>query len=211
MTLTTTTLSSALAASGKSIVVASASGFSAGMFILIDREVMRVSKAYVSGTTIDLDGRGLDNTAQVAHPASTNVSVGLATDFATPAPGGPVSTYAVQPGLDTTYYSAAGAITFPAAGRNALAIINGTSALAMTLTSPTKDMDGSRVVVASNGKANHTVTYTTTGFGNIGGTADVITFHATMQQAFEFIAANGIWCLIGQVAGAASVAGVGLG
>lgn len=211
MARTTTTASSAVGASDKQVIVASATGFAAGSIVLIDREVARVSKAYVSGTTILLDGRGLDGSAQVAHPSGTNVTVGLPSDFAQPAPGGPLTTYASQPGLDVKYYSSAGEITQPPAGQNGLAIINGTSALAMTLTSPTKDMDGVRVLVASNGKANHTVTYTTTGFGNIGATADVITFHATMQQAFEFVAANGIWCLIGQVAGAASVAGVGLG
>lgn len=211
MAFTTTTASAAIGANDKQVVVASATGFAAGSLMLVDREIMRVSKAYVSGTTILLDGRGLDGTAQVAHPVSTNVTVGLPTDFAVPAPGGPPNTYPVQPGTDVAYYSAAGALTQPAAGRDMLAIINGTGALAMTLTSPTKDMDGCRFIVASNGKAAHTVTYTTTGFGNIGATADVITFHATMQQAFEFIAVNGIWCLLGQVAGAASVAGVGLG
>lgn len=210
MALTTTTASSAVGANDKQIIVASATGFAAGSIVLVDKEVMRVSKAYVSGTTILLDGRGLDGTAQVAHPVSTNVTVGLPSDFAAPAPGGPLTTYPVQPGMDVAYYSAAGALTQPAPGRDMLAILNGTGALAMTLTSPTKDMDGSRFIVASNGKANHTVTYTTTGFGNIGGTADVVTFHATMQQAFEFIAVNGIWCLLGQVGGAATVAGVGL-
>lgn len=210
MALTTTTLSSALAAGGKSIVVASATGFTAGMLIRIDDEVMRVSKAYVSGTTIDLDGRGLDATAQIAHPASTNVTVGLASDFPVPGVGGPFSGYPSQVSIDKLYYSAAGAITLPTAGRYMLAIINGTSALAMTLASPTKEMDGCVIYIGSNGKANHTVTLTA-GFGGNTTNSDVATFHATQKQAFSAIAINGDWNILGGVVvGAASVAGVGL-
>lgn len=210
MAFTTTTLSSALSASGKSIVVASATGFSAGNLVVIDREVMRVSKAYVSGTTILLDGRGLDATAQVAHPASTNVTTGLPTDFASPGIGGPLSTYPSQVSQDVAAYSSAGAITLPAAGRNLLVVINGTNALAMTLASPTKDMDGTVITFMGGGKAAHTITYTP-GFGANTTNSDVLTFHATQAQACSVIAANGIWNILGGVVvGAASVAGVGL-
>lgn len=209
MALTTTTLSSALASGGKSIVVASATGFAAGNLIRIDNEIMRVSKAYVSGTNVDLDGRGLDGTAQVAHPASTNVITGLATDFPTPAPGGPVTGYPSQPAVDVAYYSAAGAIALPTAGRWMLAVINGTGALAMTLASPTREMDGSILLITNGGKAAHTVTLTA-GFGANTTSSDVLTFHASQSQGVIAIAANGVWNLFGVVAGAASVAGVGL-
>jgi hypothetical protein len=210
MALTTTTNSSAIGAGDKQIVVASATGFAAGNLCRVDNEIMRVSKAYVSGTTILLDGRGLDGTAQVAHPVSTNVTTGLATDFPVPAPGGPFNAYAAQPAVDVAYYSAAGAITLPTAGRWMLAVINGTGALAMTLASPTKEMDGSVLFITNGGKAAHTVTLTA-GFGANTTNSDVLTFNANQSQAIVCVAANGVWNLVGVVAGAASVAGVGLG
>lgn len=210
MALTTTTASSAIGASDKFIVVASATGFAAGNLIRVDNEIMRVSKAYVSGTTITLDGRGLDGTAQVAHPVSTNVTTGLPTDFPIPGVGGPANAYPSQPSLDIAYYSTAGAITLPTAGRDMLAVLNGTTILAMTLASPTKEMDGCKLYVTNGGKAAHTVTLTA-GFGANTTNSDVITFNASQSGGFFAIAANGVWNLIQVVAGAATVAGPGLG
>jgi hypothetical protein len=37
-----------------------------------------------------------------------------------------------------------------------------------------------------------------------------MTFHATQTTGFECIACNGVWVLLGFVAGAATVAGAGL-
>ena len=50
MALTTTTCSSAIAAADQSIVVASATGFSAGKTVLVNGEFMKVRKDYASGT-----------------------------------------------------------------------------------------------------------------------------------------------------------------
>lgn len=207
MALATTTLSAAVTVNDNSIVVASATSFLANRLIRIDGEWMQVGQSYVSGTTIPVL-RGRDGSVTAAHASGANVNHALASDVAA-APSG-VSldvTTPAQPAFPLFSYSATGALT-PVQG---IHILNGTSALAMTLVSPDKSQDGQIMFCISNGKANHTVTYTTTGFGNIGGTADVLTFHATMQQATWWIAANGIWCLFGQVAGAASVAGIGLG
>lgn len=212
MALSRTTLTSAVTASDLQMVVASATGFAVGNFVLFGQEVSRVSKSYISGTTILLDGRGLEGTLvpTVNHPATEGVVTGLPSDFAKP---GPQATlwYPIFGKVNIlSSYSAAGAIALPLSGQDATAVINGTVALAMTLANPTTDMDGSMLTVAGNGKAAHTVTYAA-GFGNVGATADVMTFGATQAQAFQCIALNGFWNLVGPLAVAtANVSGPSL-
>ena len=193
MALTTTTLSSAVGQTDVSIVVASATGFAAGSLVRVDGEFMQVAKNYVSGTTIPVQ-RGQDGTVQTTHKASANVNVGLASDFANPPGQVPLAvTNPLTPALPIYSYSAAGAIS-PVGG---IHVINGTGALAMTLASPTKDMDGVLMVLIANGKAAHTVTYTTTGFGNGGASFDVATFTASLQTGCICMAMNGVWVVIG--------------
>lgn len=186
MALTTTTLASPVSINDISVVVASATGFTAGLPFRIDGEWCQVAKSYVSGTTIPC-ARGLDGSATAAHRTGANVSVGLASDFAVPLPQ-TVVTAPLQPGLPIYSYSASGAIP-PIQG---IHVLNGTSLLTMTLTSPTKDQDGQILIIIANGKVAHTVTYTA-GFG--GGTtgADVVTFSATAQLACLSMAMNGVW------------------
>ena len=193
MALTTTTLSSAVTSTATSIVVASATGFSAGNLILVDGEFMQVSKSYVSGTTIPVQ-RGLDGSIQAAHVASANVTTGLASDFALPAPQSAVTEpQSLTKGI--TSYSASGAISFGATEWT-IAVLNGTSALAMTLANPTKDQDGKYLHIVANGKAAHTVTYTA-GLGNGGASYDVATFSATLAMSALLVACNGYWVLVG--------------
>ena len=192
MALTTTTISAAVAVNDTSITVTSATGFAAGSSVLIDQELMKVAQSYVSGTTIPVL-RGQDGTVTAAHKASANCSVGLASDFANPVATTSI-TYATVRGRTLTSYSAAGAIALPTAGADAVAVINGTNALAMTLANPTKDMDGSMLWIAGNGKAAHTVTYTA-GFGNGGSSYDVFTFASGANNGIALIALNGIWNL----------------
>lgn len=204
-----TTNSSAIALTDKSIVLASATGVVAGAIIVIDREQMQVTKEYVSGTTVNVI-RGQDGTAQIAHVSGAFVTVGLATDFPAPGPGGPATLYPTIPVTDYRSYAAAGAITLPSAGRNMTAEIIGTGALAMTVAAPTKELAGTRLFIVGNGKAAHTVTFTT-GLGAVGATADVATFKADQQQGIEVIACGLAWVPSATVAGAATIAGVGLG
>jgi hypothetical protein len=107
-------------------------------------------------------------------------------------------------------YSAAGPIALPDPGTDAVAIINGAAALAMTLAVPGKANDGDILTIVSNGKINHTVTLAG-GAGGVGVTADVFTFVNGQSGAVQFIAANETWQLLGAVAGAATVAGPGIG
>ncbi len=158
--------------------------------------------------------RGVQGTAQTAHPVSARVIVGATptatgTDWADPAPWG-ISPFAGPRVRTVTSYSAAGAITLPSIGSDAVAIINGTSALAMTVADASTAQDGDRLTIIGNGKAAHTCTVAG-GLGGVGATADVITFSATQGQALEMMACGGYWIGLGNVAGAATVAGSGIG
>jgi len=198
MAKTTTTLSSAVAVSDTTIVVASGSGFAAGSFVLIDQELLKVVQTYVSGTTIGVL-RGQNGKTTAAHVSGANVTVGLASDFDNPAPEVDI-TYPNARARTLTSYTAAGAITLPTAGSDTVAVINGTSAIAMTIANPTKDMDGCILYVISGGKSTSTVTYTA-GFGNAGSSYDVATLPAGGQTAMQMIACNGFWLLLSPMTG----------
>jgi hypothetical protein len=209
MAFTTTTLSGAVAIDQNSIKVASATGFSQGLLLKVDQEFMEVAADYSSGTTINVL-RGREGTATQVHATSANVIVGLSTDWQAAAPAVTVAYPIAANGFPLISYSAAGAIALPLPGNHSVAVINGTGALAMTLASPTKDMDGTLLWIVSNGKAAHTVTLTA-GFGANTTNSDVMTFNASQTGCIQCIACNGVWALVGHVAGAATVAGPGLG
>jgi len=204
MALTTTTLSSAVVVTDNTLVVASATGAAAGTLVLIDQEQMQIVQSYVSGTTIPVV-RGQGGTATAAHPATANVTFFLASDEVTQAPQTGTQWPVAGRGRVVTSYSAAGAITLPSPGADAVAILNGTSALAMTLANPTKDMDGCILHVVGNGKAAHTITYTA-GLGNAGSGLDVGTFATGAQLSQSFVAANGIWCGLPSIFGGTQTA-----
>jgi len=183
--------------------VASATGFAAGSLILVDQEMFEVAQHYVSGTTIPVL-RGQDGTVTAAHKASANCTVGVASDFANPVAQA-FTTYPTQRGRTVTSYSATGAIALPTAGSDAVAVLNGTGALAMTLANPTKDMDGSMLWITSNGKAAHTVTYTA-GFGDGGSGYDVFTFASGARNGISLVAVNAIWNLQQSLVGGTATA-----
>lgn len=199
MALTTTTVSAAVGQLDTFITVASATSIQPNMMGRMNGEWFKVAQNYVSGTSVPVI-RGQDGSAQVAHAVTSNFTFGTANDFnlANQAPAGVADavTDPAQPAFPLKAYGAAGAIDV----RQHIAIINGTSALAMTLANPTKDMDGQFLFIVANGKAAHTLTYTA-GFGNAGGSYDVITFVTGGQACVFAIACNGIWCLVGQLTG----------
>ena len=80
-----TTLSSAVASGDTVINVASATNLVAGQFLLVDGEVMQITKSYVSGTAIPVL-RGLDGGVNGAHPNKANVSEFIGSDLAGLAP-----------------------------------------------------------------------------------------------------------------------------
>ena len=208
MALNKTTLSSAMTTTSTTAVVASATGAAANGLLKVDDEVMLITKSYVSGTTIPVL-RGQDGTLTAAHPASANAIIFLATDE----PGATAQTSPQWPlagrNRSMLSYSAAGAITLPSPGQDMLAVINGTSTLAMTLANPTTDMDGCMLIICSNGKGAHTVTYAA-GVGIGGASMDVGTYNTTEATGCILIALNGFWLLIGNGIGSSGtqVAGV---
>lgn len=190
MALTTTTLAAALAVNATSATVASATGLVAGMYGLVEDELVRIQQGYTSGVTIPLL-RGQDGTPTGLHPTSANITFFLASDEAGAFPQ-TVTQFASIKARGFDSYSAAGAIAFPQPGADSVAMINGTGALAMTLAVPTKDLDGSILYIVGNGKAAHTVT-AAGGLGAGGANLDLLTFAAGAQNCIAVIAANGVW------------------
>lgn len=200
MALVTTTLSAALAQGDKEAVVVSATSIAAGRRVVIDQEVSEVSKEYVTASLTVPLLRGLDGTAQVAHPSSADFTHGDPTDFGTPG----VSSVVNFPGAGRTRtvasYAAAGAIALPKAGTDAVAIILGSAALAMTLADPDEAITGSFLYVVNDTAAAHTLT-NTTGFGGAGSSYDVLTFDGSGTNGVILMAVGAKWVLMGQTDG----------
>jgi len=191
MALVRTTASTAIAATDKSITVASATGFAAGYFVRMDEEIAKVAASYTSGTIIPLI-RGIDGTRVVAHAITCSVVCGTGADWSNPEAQTVDSFLIAGRARSVTSYTADGAITHPVAGSDAVAILNGTTQWDMTLAVPGKDLDGSVLIIVGNGKAAHTVTVT----GGIGAASTgytVLTFDTGGQCAVQLIAANEVW------------------
>lgn len=194
MALTETTLSSAFTKGEKNIVVASATGFSAGYIIRIDDELMQVAKSYVSGATIPILA-AVGGTAPTDHPSGAAVEVGAASDADWGDSAAQISTqFPFVKAVRQVSYSASGAITLPAPGSDGIAVLNasGSTVLAMTLAAPTKAMDGSKLKILSrNGTGAHTITVTS-GINGAGSSYDVFTFPAGPVM-IELTAFDSVW------------------
>lgn len=193
MALTRTTLSSAVAVTDTSIVVASATGFAADRIVRIDQEYMVVQKNYTSGTTIPVR-RGQMGTANVAHVVTAGVVVGTAADdYDTPGKAVSVNNPLAGRGRQITSITADNStVTHAPAGTDHVVILNGTSVINLTVPVPTTDMDGDLLIICGNGTAAHVVTFTG-GFGGEGSSYDVLTFNASGPVAFSVIACNAVW------------------
>lgn len=218
MAFTLTTTSAAIGLNDISGVFASLTGVAVGALVGIDNEVVKVvSPVPTVATNPVFFLRGQEGTAQVAHPIGAQVRIGVVASSLVPAdwtqPQAGAASVAAVPAQyyrDRVSYSVAGAITLPRIGGDMIAVLNGTTILVMTLANPSIEQDGSRLTIIGNGKAAHTVN-NTAGLGNVGATADVLTFNATQAQAADLVACGGFWCLPAVVAGAATIGGIGLG
>lgn len=191
MALAETTLASACAADDRQLVVASATGVAAGYQVRVDGEIFQVTKGYVSGSTLVPVLRGQSGTLATAHGVTARAVVGAAADFAQTTPAQATAAFQIAGRARVVNsYGAAGAIALPPAGADAVAYINGTNALAMTLAVPTKDLDGCILTIAGNGAAAHTVTIA----GGLGGGALVTaTFEATGKCNLVLMALDETW------------------
>jgi len=178
-----------------SIVVASATSVASGRLIRIDEEWMEVAKNYSSGTTVPVL-RGQQGSATLAHVSSANVVHGLASDFSVPPAGvGASVTLPAARARRVMSYVASGAIAHPLAGEDMVAVIMGTSALAMTIALPTKDLDGCILWVFGNAKSATTLDFTTAGIGNAGSSYDIITLQTGGNVGVQLMAVNGFWII----------------
>lgn len=192
MALARTTTSAAVAVDATAINLTSLTGLTIGDLIVIDQEVFKVTKGY-DGTNPVPVLRGQDGTKASAHASGAGAVHGTPDEFANSGAQA-VTTYAIAGKVRTlTSYSAAGAITLPTAGTDAVAILNGTSVLAMTVAAPGKDLDGSLLWIASNGAAAHTITFAG-GLSGAGSSYDVLTVNATAPVLMgPFMAVNEKW------------------
>lgn len=194
MALVRTTLSSACAATDSSIKVASATSIAPGVQIRIDDETMYVTKAYVLASTTVPVVRGRNGTQSAAHPVTAGVVHGLPSDseWSVQSADVPVQYPLAGRARRTASYSATGTITLPLPGEDLLVIINGTSVCNMTVPVPGKAIEGSELIIASNGAAAHTITFTG-GLSGAGTSYDVVTINASAPVAQKFIAVNSLW------------------
>ncbi len=198
-----TTLASACTINATKIVVAASTDLVAGNRLKVDQEEMLIAMGYsaaVQGVKVPVI-RAQGGTVAQAHPSGANVIEWVLTDAVNPDPQLAVQTPIAGRARVLTSYSAAGAITLPTAGNDAVAVINGTNALAMTLASPTKDLDGSLLIIVGNGSAAHTIA-PAAAINNAGSNFDTaITFASGGKQVVALIAINEFWCIFPSVAG----------
>ena len=190
MAFATTTLTAAVAITDNVIVVASASLMTAGRLILVDQEMMKIGQSYLNGLTIPVL-RGIDGTATAIHRVTANVTNGLASDFAVPAPQA-VVTYPTARAVVVQSITATSTLALPLAGTDVRVVLNGTSVITLTIPVPTKDMDGTLLTIVGNGAAAHVLTFTG-GLSGAGTSYDLVTVNATAPIAMQAMACNGLW------------------
>ena len=206
MALATTTLTSAVALTDTKIVVASATSVAIGRLILIDQEMMQVTKGYVTAELTVPVTRGQNGTVTAAHVVTANVTHGDAGDFDVPPPFANVGYPTIRP-TRIQSITATSTLALQNAGEDLRVILNGTSVITLTIPVPTKDMDGCRLSFVGNGAAAHVLTFTG-GLSGAGGGYDTITVNATAPVATEVIACNGLWLAYANVPLAGTVTNV---
>ena len=192
MPLAKTTLASPLGVNDVSMVVASAANLTPGRLAEIDQETVQVISTYNGVSTTVPILRGREGSATAVHRAGTNVTHGLAADFALPAPQTTLTYDVPRPRI---VISVSATSTLPLAnmgGNDVDVILNGTTPITLTIPVPTLDMDGTRLTIYGNGIAAHVLTFTG-GLGGVGAGYTTVTNNASGPTALQSIAANGVW------------------
>lgn len=216
MAFTVTTLSAAVGLNDTTVLLAALTNLVAGNLIRVDGEFMKCVSVPAAATVPVPVLRGQEGSAQVAHVVSARATIGatpsnlVVADWAQPAAGAPsIAALGSARSRVVVSVTATPTTVVPTPGVDTVVFLNGTSVINLTVSAPGSGSDGDRLTVIGNGKAAHTCTFTT-GLGAVGAAADVATFAAGQQQGIDVMAAGVAWCGLGQVAGAATVAGVGL-
>lgn len=186
MAITATTLSGAVAASDKTIGVASATGISAPVsttgsgftYLYVESELMFVTG--VVGTQVSVL-RGQGGTVAVAHSASAPVLIGLPSDFAGFTPAMKAVVTQLPNNFAGVSAPVASATTITASGP--LFHVTGTTATA-TINPPAGFVEGSITVIAD-------AIWTWTNAGNIQVAGTVTT--AGSSVTFTYDSATGKW------------------
>jgi len=74
----------------------------------------------------------------------------------------------------------------------AVVTVNGTAAVTLTIPVPTKDMDGTILILLSNGVAQHVYTFTS-GLGGVGSGYTTVTPASAARGSIMVVACNGFW------------------
>lgn len=188
-----TTFAAAVGISDETVTLTSGTGVVDGAYIYSGGELMQITKGNTAATTTPRVKRGVQGTAPKAFVILTPCTVLLATDLPDTTPQQEI-TYPQLMTYKFDTYAASGAIEFGKA-RRTYAQILGTSALAMTLASPSIDQNGLEVVVIGAAKSASTLTVNdgTTGIGNAGSGYDVLTAQNAGNVMKTFVACNGFW------------------
>jgi hypothetical protein len=191
MSLTNTTLATAMTINDTQLKVTSATGFAVRQKIRVDNEWMEATAA-PDGTFIKVR-RGLEGTAQVAHGVLADVvTADQATDWPDPGPGlnvsvPPFDTGRATLGVDTTFAAA----DYPR-GQHLTYVITKAGVCAIVLGNPSKAQNGMRLTFRSATANAHTLTYTAGIYGDTT-SSDVLTFAAKVGASCTLEANGGLW------------------
>ena len=160
--------------------------------VLIEQEMMFLVQVTAPGTIL-VRGRGFDGTAAVPHDISAPVVTSAAPgDFPSITPGF-WNTIPLEMPRELTY-GQNGIIVAPVAPAGAVAILNGSVALVMTLAAPSLAATGVPLAILSQTAFSHTIS--APGLlltGGAGAPFSNITFPAAIGAQVDLIAQNGFW------------------
>lgn len=221
--LTATTLSEAVNATQRVVVVASATGVTAGKLLVVDNEAMLVQSITSTSATVQ---RGVSGTAPGAHASGEGVLVGTPSQFFTyDVIGACTAANTVAPHVNlvngnrfsclnsrwvryrdagypvVSIFGASGNTATDYADSGAITIAGGLvslskgSAQAMTLANPSVAQNGLVIQIYAATAQAHTVTLAT---GLYGGTTaeDVGTFGGAIGDSVTLMAYNGVWIIL---------------
>lgn len=190
MSITATTLASAVTADDLTIRVASATGSLIKNVIQIDNEFL-TQTADANGTTLAVR-RGEQGTYNQAHNVGAVVLMGLASDFPAAPPGAAIP-QPVAPSWTVASYSEPGAIAIPTTKQNVFVKLSGDGADAMTLAAPTYAQEGQEMLIQAEAAQAYTVAGT---FNGGGGGADLATFGGAVGDTLHVKAVSLAWKVI---------------
>lgn len=207
MAITQTNLTADLSATGRTMTVASGTGFptaggapvSPGYIVRVDGEYMLAIQQPVSGV-IKLAMRGYNGTAAVAHDTLAKVEVSsLGSDFADPSAGNVTNMPPYQPGMQTLgedrTFTASEIAAYGNQPQNFA--LSKATALAVTLVAPSTAQDGLTLTFTSLTAAAHVITATgLLADGTTGSPHDTATFAAFQGASLVLQAQNGVYSVV---------------